>query len=384
MATFTFADLIKPVTVDEAQTKVYQVLATLGVTTSAWKTGGVVRTMIRSLCIVYSAYSELQALAIAGGFLPLATGAWLTIKARYDYGLERLDPSFATGVVTFLNSSAYEYHELAGDVTVAASSTGKNYRTTGPLDLLANGSTQVYVQAVEAGSESTIGPGGIDTMVSTLLGVTCSNPDALVGNDEETDQQLRDRCAAFLGVLSPNGAPDAYRFVALSTMRPDGSTVGITRVKTTNDTYGNVYVYVADADGDVDPADLDLIETNIEAIYRVVPLGVYAHVLSAVGVDVTVTGDIWVHGTALSDADIQAAITSALTAFFAEQPIGGNIIAPATTGAIYLEAIKAAVMEAVPTAFHVTLTTPGADIALAANQVAVLNGAPTFTVHQEE
>lgn len=383
MATFNFADLIKPVTVDEAQSAVYEILAKLGVSTSVWKTGSVVRTMIHSLCTVYSGFSQLQADAIAGGFLQFAEGPWLTAKAQYDYGVERYDATFAVGTVTFTNTSAYDYSELAGDVTVAHTTSGKNYRTMQDLVLPAGATATVEVSAIEAGTASNAVPGTITVLVTTLLGVSCTNSDALVASDEETDAQLRERCSDRLGALSPNGAPDAYEFAALSATRPDGSNVGITRVQTTTDMQGNVYVYVANAAGDVPPGDIALVEESIEAVYKVVPLAVHAHVVGAATADVTVAGDIWVHGSALSDTDIQTAIGNALIAFFAEQPIGGNVIAPATTGYIYLDAIRAAVMEAVPTAFHCVLSSPSADVALADNEVAALAGSVTFVIHQE-
>jgi phage-related baseplate assembly protein len=383
MATFNFADLVKPVTIDEAQAAVYHILAKLGIATSAWKPGSVPRTMVRSLCIVYSSLSELQADGIQSGFLQLAVGPWLTMKAHYDYAVDRLEAAPATGPVVFTNSSAYEYNELAGDVTVAASSSKKNYRTLDALVLPAHSSVTVFVVAVESGTGSTAAPGEIDTLVSTLLGVSVTNPDALVGSDEETDALLRERCSAKLGALSPNGAPDAYAFAARSATRPDGSSIGITRVHTTNDEMGNVYVTIADADGEVAPTDVAIVEEAIEMVYRVVPLAVYAHVASAVAVPVSVAADLWVHGSALTDDDIKKLVSAALTTFFSLQPVGGNIIAPSTVGYIYLSALRTAIMDSVSTCFHCTISTPAADVALTSVEVAVFSGPPAINVHQE-
>src|SRR4029077_13388780 len=334
-------------------------------------------------CIVYSSLSELQAQGIASGFLQFAEEAWLTSKAHYDYAVDRYVAAAATGLVTFTNSSAYEYNELAGDVIVG-STFGKNYRTSEDLHLPANGTATVFVVAAEAGNAATAAPGEISIMVTPLLGVTCANPDALVGSDAESDQLLRERCSAKLGSLSQNGAPDAYKYVALSSVHEDGSSLGITRVQTEADGYGHVFVYVADADGDVAPEDVLLIEENIESVYRVVPLGVHATVHSAIPVPVSITAEIWVHGSALTDVDITNAVDRALIDFFAVQPVGGNIIAPSTTGYIYLDAIRAAIMEAVPTGFHCVVNTPAADVPLTTQQVAVFSAPANYlTVHQE-
>ena len=357
----------------------YQALADLGVSTSSWKSGSVVRSMFTINALIMSSFTELQAAGIEAGFLQLAEGPWLTLKALYDYGITRTEATFATGIVRFTNSTAFEYTEAAGDIVVANSTTKKNYRTTESVFIPANGSVDAFVISVESGSASTSAPGEIDTMVTTLLGVTCTNPDALAADDEESDPLLRERCSAKLGSLSPNGAADAYRYVAFSSVRPDGSNIGITRVTTDNDTTGNVFIYLADPDGEVDPSDVTIIEDNIET--QVVPLGVHAHVSSAAAVSVPVTAEVWVTGAGNSSPQVIQLINNALVTMFANKAIGGDRI-DTDPGKIFKVNLQSTIMNAVPGCFDCAVTVPASDVTLAINEVAVLSTV-TVTVHLE-
>src|SRR5690606_14818917 len=88
----------------------------------------------------------------------------------------------------------------------------------------------VDVIAFEAGSASSSSAGEITEIVTTMLQVTCSNPVALIGRDEESDPALRQRCRDSLGALSPNGPQAAYEYWAKSALRADGQPVNVNRV----------------------------------------------------------------------------------------------------------------------------------------------------------
>lgn len=82
-------------TVDDAKALIYDALTARGVNHASWKPGSVVRTLITAVAIIIAAASALTAALARAGFLDLAEGAWLTLKARYDYGVERDLGSFA-------------------------------------------------------------------------------------------------------------------------------------------------------------------------------------------------------------------------------------------------------------------------------------------------
>lgn len=378
----TLDELVEPLTLEEARASIYATLATKGVTTTTWKPGAVVRTIIAALAILVVAFSRLQALVGKSGFLELSEGDWLTEVARNVYGVERDLGSFATGNVELDNASTNVYSGVAGDLVFAHATTGKTYRNTaafsvGSLAL----NVLVPVQADELGSGSNANPGTITVMKTPLAGVTATNPTALVGNDVEADPALRTRSREKTGVLSPMGPRDAYAYVAKSVKRADGSSVGVTRVKTVPDGVGGVTVYIADADGPVAGPDVTLVA---DAIHKLVePLSITPNVQSAVAKLIVPTYTLWVRDTSgMSNADIAAAVQTKLTDWLATQPIGGWI-KPTQPGRVYLDAIRGVIVSTLGNdlTIDVDLTVPAADVDILSNEAPVL-GTPTATIIQ--
>ena len=171
--TTTLEELITPMTVDEAKTAIYDALAARGVTTTGWKPGAVVRTIIAALAIILAAFSELQASLARSGFLDLAEDAWLTLLARYVYDVERDTGAFATGTVLASNSTGSIYSGDPGDLIFLNSTTGKTYRNTEAFTIgsLAE-DVEIAVEAIEIGTASSAEAGAIDALVTTLNGIT--------------------------------------------------------------------------------------------------------------------------------------------------------------------------------------------------------------------
>jgi len=218
-------------------------------------------------------------------------------------------------------------------------------------------------------------------MVTTVTGVSVSNPQSLVGMDAESDAALRARCAARLGSLSPAGPWDAYTFAVRSAARGDGSNLGITRTRITADGYGNVGVYVATPSGGVQPEDVAIAQAAVEL--GAVPYAVTAVVASAVPHVINVACEVWMYGRAdLTDAEIEASIKAELTTWLAGQPIGGDVIDAGGPGRIYRDKIIAVIGNTLPEIFHAVVTVPAADVVLAVAEVAML-GSLLPVIHRE-
>lgn len=387
MSTPTLDELTTPLNRDQVQESIYDALATLGVTTTTWKPGAVVRAIVTGVSIVVSSFSELQSLIARGGFLELAEGVWLTLLARHVYDVERDEGSFATGNVTLDNTGGGVFSGDAGDLIVRNPTTGQTYRNTESFSIAAfETGVVVAIRAIEIGTIATSAPDTITAFETPLIGVTVTNPNAVVGSDPETDPALRARCAEKTGTLSPNGPKDAYSFVAKSTLRDDGSSIGVTRVRSVPDGVGGVDVYLATATGgitgDEEDPDTDLGAIALAIRTQVEPLAITATVQSATTESIAVTYELWIRdSTGLTDTEIEDAIAERLTEFMAAQPIGGNIL-PGETGRVYLSAIEAAIAcvfeeETV----RLEVTAPAADVDLAITEAPVL-GTVTPTIHQ--
>lgn len=325
---FSLDDLTTPLTVEDVKASVYAVLAALGVNTTVWKPGAVVRTMIAALAIVVASLSQLVALVARGGFLDLAEGAWLRLKARYDYGVEWNGPTFATGTVTLNNSGGGIYSFGPDEIIFVNTVTGKEYRNVGAVEIGAlQTGIQVAIRAVEAGSASNALPGEI-AFGSPVLGVEIEQNAAVIGADGEDDLELRERARDRLGALSPNGPRDAYAYIAKSATRADGTPIGITRVAARPDGRGGINVYVATSTGGVTGTAGDL-DTDLgrvdDAIQRnAVPLCVTASVHSATSQVIDITATVWLFATAnLTAAQVIEAIEAEIIEFFRGVPIGG-------------------------------------------------------------
>ena len=384
----TLDDLITPMTVAEAREAVYDALAARGVTTTSWKPGAVARSIIAGLSVVVAALSAMQAQIAKLGFLEFAAGDWLTMVALYEYGVERDEGSFAAGTLTFDNASGSVFSGVAGDLIVSSSVNGKQYRNTESYTIgaLATG-VEIAFEAVEIGSDSSAAAGEIDTMVTALSGVTVTNDTEFVGTDPEDDATLRLRCRQKVGSLSPNGPADAYAYFARSATTDDGTSAGVNRVRVVPDGTGTVDVYVASASGAVTgtvgdtTTALGAVDAAIQD--NVVPLCVTAVVQSVSGVSVSVTYEIWVRSTlGLTSTQVQSAISSAISDFVASHPIGGELV-DNDPGALYVDALRAAIAESLPVGAVVKLsiTVPAADVPLAIDEVAELGTVTCTAVH---
>lgn len=375
MIDFKLEDLVKPATPETAQEALYGYLEVVKAPVSDWKKGGVVGTIIYVFCILYSFCTYLIAKIASMGFLQLAEGPWLTICALYGFNVERLGATFATGSLTLVNAAAVPYTVAIGDLTASAAS-GPEYINTEAFTLPAHGTVTIQVQARTAGSSSNVAALAVNKLVTSLSGVTVSNPQPLVGLDEEKDEALRTRCIASGAALSPMGPKAAYEYAAKTAIRLDGSSLGINKVASNNNGAGRLDVYLATASGGVSnvevgdiPSDLTIATDTIDR--KATPQCVTLFVHSADVIPLTVQYIVSLYSSVnKSEADIKSAISASLATRINLLPIGGD------GGKLYLDSIKAAIIEAHPNhTYRVLLTTPGGDLTVAPNEVVQFTGA---------
>lgn len=375
----TVDELLKPMSVEDCRDFIYAQLEARGANTSTWKPGAVARTIIYAAAVLGAAFSTLQVAIARSAYLDYATGVWLTLLARFVYGVRRLEGSFATGHVVATNAGGGIYSGDPDDLIFRAGD--REYRNTEPFTIGALSTVTIPVRAVEIGTAGDAAAGAITSMTTPLPGVTVTNPLALVGTDPETDEQLRARCRAFLGSLSPNGPKEAYVYVATTSRRPDGSAIGVTRVETVPDGYGNVEVFVATASGSVSgeadnpETDLGIVSRNIKTMVE--PIGVNAIVQSAIPKTINVTYEIWIRRSSLTDTQIETRIESALVTWASSIRIGGH------QGYVYVSAIKAAIARSLDEPpIRIEITVPAADVVIAANEAPAIGLVTATAIHQ--
>lgn len=296
--------------------------------------------------IVYTATS-VHADAIRGGLLDYASGVWLELLAINLYGITggRIKQTFATTNVVFANTGASQYNFADKEVRVG---NGVIEYEAAPFVLAPAGNpgatATVSVTCKVAGSAGSADAGTITTMVTTFDGVIVTNPTAANGSDAETDEQLRQRCRLSRAALSNAGPVAAIEYVARSALREDGSAIGVTRVQVVEDTptMGDVWVYLADADGPVSSDDAARIDHLLRTL--VVPTGVNylgASPATTVPVDITHTSR-YKASVGFSTAELEDMAEAALDVMFAEHPIGGYVETP-PNGSLYRDEIAATI-----------------------------------------
>ena len=384
----TLSDLI----IEEDQPTIYAAFLTLaaqlGLPVTAWLPGDPTRSQFFVESTQLASLEQVAVGFIQSGFLdyvgiPNPDGSanpWLAIIAQQFFNVIVPLATFAETDVVLTNSGGAIYVIEPGDVTLKSSISDQTYHNTEGGTLTGSGGTlTLNFIADVAGAASTAGVGEIDTLVTALLGVTCSNPASAVGTDEQapatTVQQCRDKAAS----LSPNGPAQAYSYVALTPALTGIQTITRARVYPSSVT-GDVLMYVAGAAGAVSGGDVTAVQNAVNK--WATPLCITATVASATNVTSAVTYTVWIYqSVGQTTGQIQAAISTALTNYFAARPIGGDIIPPATTGTLFAAEIAAVIGRVFPNqTFRVSVTLPASDVALTNGQVSVL-GTVTGTVN---
>lgn len=387
MAAIPLETLLVRATKAEIYAVALAIAESIGLPVESWQAGDPTRSLYHLESEILSIQEENIVGFIAAGFLDHATGTWLKVLADQVFGVEVPGATHATTKIVLTNNGGGNYPDIQpGDLTFQNSATGKTYRNTtggalapkppsGPAPTLI-----LDIEADDPGSASNAAPGEIDVMVSTsLLGVSCTNPTAAIGLDEQPEDVTRQLCRDKLSSLSPHGPRGIYEYIA-RTQKFTG-TAAVTQARSYGDSEtGDVTLYIAGPSGAVTEPDRKLVEAAI--LEWAVPLCITVEVLSATAVPVEIEYELWIYKTANKTADeVEADVQEALMAMLTTRSIGGDIIPPATAGALYKSMIESTIRSTFPDdAFRVIVTKPAADVPLARNEVPVL-GTTAGVVH---
>jgi uncharacterized phage protein gp47/JayE len=392
-------DLVQDLSREEILATLLTVAQTVGLSTDSWKPGEPVWVVLTTVAEQLSKFwNSIIVKAIRAGFLDTAEGAWLTLLALTMYGVSRKEAAFAIGPITIENRGGGFYPLIAGEIRVI-NATGQTFTNTTSGTLASwTGAPAAYptltltFTADAAGTGSSTPIGGIlaypNTPIVAPAGVyALANASALIGGAQEEDDALKERCRLSTGPLSPAGAKSAYSAVALSTLRPDGSTIDCTRVRVLDTGGGTLAVWLASATGATPGTVLfvgtDVFLANTAIQDKVVPVGLSALVNGAIESIVTVDVHLYVaRSSNVSVAEAIASAGAALTLYFQKLPIGGNTLIPgAATGYVFRDALTATAIKSNVGIFNADVLVDGGtgNAPLGSGEVAV----PTITITAE-
>lgn len=368
-------DLIRPITSDEYMSTLEGILSTLGTDPSKFRKGGALRVLMRAQAMTFSGLTEIMVSVIRSGFLDLAEGAWLTLLARYVFGVERRSAQPASGKETFTNTGGGTFAPgdyPAGSVRIYSSRTKKKYYNAEPLDLAPMSIVTIGIVAVELGAESNASAGDVDSLETSLLGVVVSNAEAVVGTEEESDEELRRACRAKLASISGLGPRGAYEWAVRQATRLDGTPTAINRVFVPEGSWNAIVnVILASAAGAPIAGDVTAAAASIESVAR--PSGIKVQAVAADEAPFARDVTIWVRRTNGLNLDVirlqgERAIATGLVTY----PIGGIKKPSQMHGSLYADWAKG-LCKVHPSVFDVDLSDES-DLVLGANEVATWAG----------
>jgi hypothetical protein len=188
-----------------------------------WNDGAIPKTLLEAWSLALSrGYKSVSAIN-ASGFLKLAPDSWISLIARYVYGVIPFPASYTTGKLKFTVAPGVgPYSIRGGGSTATTADSALRFFTNNPLPISITSALPVWIPIIaeSPGVAYNLLQGQIIKLATALPGVTVTNvpepPDAswimTYGADAETFEQIRQRCAARFGRLSvlQNYPTDGY------------------------------------------------------------------------------------------------------------------------------------------------------------------------------
>lgn len=382
MAFYTFEQLTSPVTYAQARQTAIALLVSLGFKGAAsWQEGSWPRTL--GIEVPAAIIADLRGLAVAiasSGFNESASGSFLTVFSRSHYDNARAPAVKTQGTLVLTALPSALSNTFGPQELVASDNFGHTFRNLTGATLEPGAVLALGWEAEVAGSASNVAAGLITTLVTTLAGVSVSNPGSWitrVGAQAESDAKLRLRNSSKWGTRADTAPAAAYEHWALS------ANGAITRVYVDDDNPlgpGTVHIWIASDLVDA-PVDLTDVAASVVALIEGqtdgrVRRGIGAIVSCAPAVAHNLPIDAIVYVATSWQDTAPAAIKAAIETLYATLPIGG-IRTDGASGALPFASLYGAVMR-VPGVVNVKFNTPDpmvtlGDRALLPSEIAVLS-----------
>lgn len=397
----TLAQLVQVVTASNAYNSILTIAQQLGLSTTSWAPLGMARTILSTMSQIVASASGSVNLVAQGGYATTAAAmvdsngqpitTWMDVVSSEQYNVLRNPAVAAEGVVAFANAQSVPYGPFAvGTLHLKNATTGDTFSNTlNTEQIFGNaGSTipfnsLVHFEADVAGLGTSVN-GTVLVLTTPLAGVSvlplgsAGSSTGLIGTPAESNAALLTRDLNKLGSLAPNGAGGALEYVATtqSIIAMYGTvSAPVTRAaEQLNGFTGITTLWIANADGPALSGDVAIVQAAEQAL--AVPTGMTLVVAAASEHTIVVTVTIYVLGSAGSVAADAAALVSL---YFSLLPIGG------TNGSTLGEVPRTGITASIQAANQLGITeidyaSPLTNIALAVNEVPVLDPASSFTV----
>jgi uncharacterized phage protein gp47/JayE len=364
----SFEQLSTPITSAQAEEEIIQRLSELGFASRGWQSESMQLTLgVKLPAWLYSRFTVYVSSVVVGMFNDSATGDLLTRFSASHYDNTRVPAVAAQYTVRHTVASGQGPHTGIQVGDLIASNGTKTYRNITTDDLTSAATVDLVYEAEEPGQDSNTADGTLNFLVTSLAGVTITNPaNSIVqaGANEESDESLKIRNPARWSGLSIESPADHYRGLALTV-------AGIGRCEVDDTNPRGPYtldVYVAGpnaAAGETARAEVEaLLDTQRSPTADV-------EVIEPTTQTITVAGTVYVNRAYSSSAP--AAVVAAIEAHVNTIAIGGAQLTESQKG-VAEDGVKEAI-RGVAGVQNVNLTSPVADVTITGFRLAVANTA---------
>ena len=352
----TLAQLLNPQTSTEWETTMLAQMAALGLPTTSWQPGDPERTIIAGMSQTAASEDATIRTFAAGANLGYAAAVtpdpstntsaapgWLDVLGVNVFGVTRAPASVASTTLVITNTTGSTYGPFAGGTYHVASSVagGPSYTNAVSLTIAPSTTTSVTIVADQIGVAGTSGAGTITQTVTSLTGVTCTNPVAAVGANAQSNALYQAACQAKLGTISVGGPSQAYQYFATQsnlTGYPTLAGGAITRVlRTADPSSGVVSLYLANGAGGPVSGDVSLMSAYLYSL--AVPDGVTLNVYAAGDLPNTLVINLWLPPA--YNAAVTANLNALLNLYYSTLAIGGETLPGGVTKGVPISQILA-------------------------------------------
>ncbi len=393
-----FDDRIQPISETAIRSQVVGLCQAAGLNVTNWRVHGTANQMLETFIAGLFVFSQIVTV-VTRGFASLDTSTdpgdpdtfdptnesltpgfgFLSQYGQNTYDTEREGATFATGFYTFNNagpgSRTFSPEGLIFTWTANSPPSPSPTYTNEPdatlytptLTVPAGASVTIPIVAQVAGSGSSC-PSASISLTTSLVGVTGTNANPVIGNDREDADVYRDRCRKAVARLSLGGPSAAYEYLAAKTI--DGDVLlndavvpvptGITRVQVTEaSSTGIVNAYYASASGPAIADDVTAANRNITLQSFAVPDAITFTGVAATSTTIHVVGTARIKAKlGLTAALVAQGIVASLAANAKKLPIGG-VDQVAGAGVVYTSDLEGYARDGFAGLYDVIVTTPG-------------------------
>ncbi len=366
MTTFSVSALIARVGADKFLKRGLELAKLASLPVTSWRVGDLTLSDYTFIADVLGKIEDILISNAKSAFVSEAEGDWKKLHAQDNFGVTVPDATYAQPTITLKNNGVNYYPFASGDLTVKSMTANKTFRNVGvgydpdtlaPAELDPGATVRYDLIADEVGSDSSVGENELDAIV------TISDPDVVIlssaagaGNDGPDDAGIELLIEDSIGALSPDGAPEAYAYIARTAKYTGTTEISHASASLESET-GHVVVTVASPSGPVTPSSVALAQRAVEKWAN--PICGIPTVQSAVAFAVNFTAVL--NGDLPTDYAVRA------------RGAVSRLLKSMGTGVVIARSKLDAVVHAeLPGLTAMVITTPATDLTLTASQKPVI------------